>query len=537
MQISRTASLRHPALWIALLCAVEVLALASVYQFAVPLECHETGFNLACRGLRSLAARALAMMAAGLLLVWAWPGPVARFLAAGDAARTGLRWPLLHGLGVLLLLAPAVATLLPGAALDIRAAFAPVAVVLAAGALAAALGALFWLAPAAEWWRLLSHDRYAPLAILAAAALVPDLANLVLPLWESPILVRMTFDAVQAYLALSSGAVVSDPAGYVIGLEGFTVHIARQCSGVEGVALVSTFVLFYGALFRRDLHLWRYALTVLPAAIAASWTLNIVRIGVLIQLGASVSPELAVNGFHSYAGWLFFTLLALGVIGVVHALPWLHRTARAGATVPLSRDVSAALTLPLAVMLILTVLQHAFFPHPEIGYPLKAIAMALALAVFWRVWRSFDWKVDGVALAAGCAVGFGWLLFDRSGEGDAGLSLLLSQMTAASLYSWIAFRILGTVLLVPLIEEAFFRGFLLGRLDMRAGTPSLIAILGSSLLFGLLHGRWVAGTVAGLVFALVYLRRRSLPDAVQSHVAANLVVAIGAAATGDWQRI
>ena len=364
-------------------------------------------------------------------------------------------------------------------------------------------------------------------------------ADLVLPLWDTQALAALTFEAVHAYLSLFGAEVVSDPQAYVIGLAEFRVHIARQCSGVEGVALVSAFVLLYGLLFRRDLFLWRYGLTVLPIAILTSWGLNALRIGILIQIGDALSPELAVNGFHSYAGWLFFTVLSLTVIWVVHSTGWLHRApvAAAGHTVPLSRDPAAALTLPLAVMLIVTVLQHALFPHPELGYPIKALAMALAVGFFWRVIAGWGWRIDGLSLAVGVAVGVGWLALDRNTTGDPALVALLAEMTAASLWSWVALGILGTVLLVPIIEEAFFRGFLLGRVAPVSGLWTGLAVLGSSLLFGLLHGRWIAGTVAGLVLALVYLRRRSLSDATQAHVAANLVVALWAAAQGDWSRI
>lgn len=532
MDVARTAMIRHRTAWILALFAVELVVLAGIYQFTVTLECHETGFNLMCRGLRSLAARAFSVIAVISLMVWAWPEAMRQFRAAAAEA-TGTRpWAWVHAAGIAILLLPALAF---GG--DLNTAFGMVAAILLPGAAAAAVGGAFWMAPVRAWAGLLAHDRGKPLVLLGVAALIPDLANLVLPLWDSPLLTRMTFEAVRAFLSLSTDQVISDPEAYVIGLKEFRVHIARQCSGVEGVALVTGFVVIYGALFRQDLRLWRYALTVLPLAISASWALNVVRIGVLIQLGAHVSPDLAVNGFHSYAGWLFFTFLAFGVIWAVHAMGWLHKAKRAQADLPLSRDLSAALTLPLAVMLIVTVLQHALFPHPELGYPIKAIAMLAALPFFWRVFLAMDWRIDRVAVLAGAGVGVGWLALDLTGGGDDVLQGLLAEMTQASLISWVAFRLVGTVLMVPLIEEAFFRGFLLARFVGGGVGGRLVAVVASSLLFGLLHGRWIVGTLAGVVFALVYLRRQSLPDAVIAHVVANLIVALAALYTQDWARI
>ena len=52
-----------------------------------------------------------------------------------------------------------------------------------------------------------------------------------------------------------------------------------------------------------------------------------------------------------------------------------------------------------------------------------------------------------------------------------------------------------------------------------------------------MHERWLVATLAGVVFALVYLRRGRLADAIAAHMVANLIVAGWAVATGDWAAI
>lgn len=48
----------------------------------------------------------------------------------------------------------------------------------------------------------------------------------------------------------------------------------------------------------------------------------------------------------------------------------------------------------------------------------------------------------------------------------------------------------------------------------------------SSLAFGLLHGeRWVAGSLAGLIYAAVFLRRGRIGDAVAAHATTNALLA------------
>jgi CAAX prenyl protease-like protein len=97
------------------------------------------------------------------------------------------------------------------------------------------------------------------------------------------------------------------------------------------------------------------------------------------------------------------------------------------------------------------------------------------------------------------------------------------------------------VVTVPVAEELAFRGYLARRLmsaDVEA-VPlrglSLLAVLGSSLAFGALHGRlWVAGVLAGIVFAIVAKIRGRLGEAVAAHAMANLMLAVWVLARGDY---
>ena len=53
--------------------------------------------------------------------------------------------------------------------------------------------------------------------------------------------------------------------------------------------------------------------------------------------------------------------------------------------------------------------------------------------------------------------------------------------------------------------------------------------------FGLLHGdRWLAGTVAGLIYAVTYLRRGRIGDAVVAHAITNALLAGSVLVGGKW---
>lgn len=532
-------ALQHRALWVALLLCGEIVALAGLYQFLNLIDCSQTGSYNTCRFLRSLVARGLVVFAAGLLYATARPLARAAF-AAGAACNPSARiWASVHFLGVALLVLPA---LVSGGA-TLSASFALVAPVLALGAVLAAIGGVFWLAPPALWADLIRRDPVVLPLAFAIAVVLPDIADLAQPLWGIQGLTRMTFVAVERLLAVFSPATLVDEAAYVIGLDHFVVRIAQACSGVEGFALVGGFVTIYAALFAREVRVGRILAVLLPLGILLSWVLNVVRIAVLILIGARISPDLAVNGFHSYAGWLFFLLLALGVLYAGHAVPWFQRERRAAPAMAgsLREDRLAALIVPFIVFMFASVAAGAFFPHPELGYPLKALAMVAVVVYFLPAYRGFVWRPNPLALVAGAAVGVFWLLLAEAGaEGEGSLGEALAPLGPGLLAGWLVARVLGTVLLVPLIEEAFFRGYVLTRIAGLRGGGKLAAVAAialSSALFAALHGRWLAAGAAGVVFALVMLRRGRLGEAVQAHVAANLVVAIGAAAAGDWTLI
>ena len=93
---------------------------------------------------------------------------------------------------------------------------------------------------------------------------------------------------------------------------------------------------------------------------------------------------------------------------------------------------------------------------------------------------------------------------------------------------------------MPLAEELAFRGYLTRRLvaaDFQSIPPGRMtwwSLLLSSVLFGALHGRWFAGTLAGMAYALAYRRRGELTDAVVAHGVTNGLIAITVLTTGSW---
>lgn len=515
------------------LFVAEMLLLVLLYQVLSDLECRATGIETACRGLRFVA---LWLLCAGSLVgIYLWARPVARseFASTASAAPGGAPWALLHGAGVLAMVAPLV-LVAPEA---LSAEFARVFPLAALGALMAALGGVLWLMRPSAWIAWLRGRTLSLVAIAAFAAALPGAVVLAGPLWSVQAITDVTFIAVFLLLRLFVEDVVVDPATYVIGTPEFRVMVADSCSGIEGLVLITAFLALYGLLFRDELRLRRFGLVIWPIALLVSWLFNAVRITVLILIGVHVSPELAVNGFHSFAGWLMFTALSISVLVVVGRSGYALQAAavpRVRSVAPMAEDDVAGRILPFIVFALSGLIAQAFWREPALAYPVQ-VGMMLA-ALWWvrgTVRQHLAWP-SALSVIAGGLIGVAWIVTAPAAEPPSEALLSLGAGTFAL---WAGMRILGTVALVPVIEELFFRGYVQARLDRGTLVSRIIAIAISAGLFALVHGRWIEAGLAGVVFSLVYMRNGRLADAMAAHAVANAVIAAVALWRGDWALI
>ena len=95
-------------------------------------------------------------------------------------------------------------------------------------------------------------------------------------------------------------------------------------------------------------------------------------------------------------------------------------------------------------------------------------------------------------------------------------------LTGALLVGWLILRGLGTIVLVPIIEELFFRDYLEGKLRGFSG-PILSALITAGL-FAALHDRWIEAFAAGLLFSWLMQRRGRVIDAIAAHAVANALI-------------
>ena len=104
----------------------------------------------------------------------------------------------------------------------------------------------------------------------------------------------------------------------------------------------------------------------------------------------------------------------------------------------------------------------------------------------------------------------------------------------------VAVRWVGAALVVPVMEELFWRSFLMRWIEnaqfervppQRVG---LKAIVLSTFIFTLAHTLWLAAVIAGLAYAWLYVRTGKLWVPVIAHAVTNGVLGAWVIATGQW---
>ena len=178
-------------------------------------------------------------------------------------------------------------------------------------------------------------------------------------------------------------------------------------------------------------------------------------------------------------------------------------------------------------------------------YPLQTALCAAALIFYWR---QYDFGRRGgivLGLAAGVVVLGIWIApqavlgagarvdgFDPSAFGE-GSALYWMTVTA---------RFARLVIIVPLVEEIFWRGFLMRYLiredftSLPVGAFQWKSFSAVALCFMLVHGMadWPAALLCGIIYNFVAVRTGSLGACVLAHAVTNLGLGVYIMTTRQW---
>jgi CAAX prenyl protease-like protein len=206
---------------------------------------------------------------------------------------------------------------------------------------------------------------------------------------------------------------------------------------------------------------------------------------------------------------------------------------------------------PILVFLILTNLE-GYLPGPAwypLAYTLKVLVVAFFAFLYRRTWADFRPVPRPQTIALAAMIGLYVFVFWIKLEGCYPALPLLGQRTGFDpgtlSTTWklpfLTIRFLGLVLLVPVIEELFWRSFLIRwlidpnflKVPIGQVTPAAAAI--TSAVFAFSHPEWLPALLTGLLWAWLLWQTRSLSACLISHAVANLALGIHVLVTGDWK--
>ena len=182
-------------------------------------------------------------------------------------------------------------------------------------------------------------------------------------------------------------------------------------------------------------------------------------------------------------------------------------------------------------------------------YGVQTVIVAGLLAWYWRDYGELvrqnlpDARDTGWAVVVGIAVFALWVQLDAPWMqlGTATASFVPLDADGRLIWPLVLLRLAGAALVVPVMEELFWRSFLMRwvqhpgfeRVDPQ--TVGVKAIVVSTFVFTLAHTLWLAAVVAGLAYALLYRHTGKLWSAVIAHAVTNGLLGVWVLATRRWE--
>lgn len=214
-----------------------------------------------------------------------------------------------------------------------------------------------------------------------------------------------------------------------------------------------------------------------------------------------------------------------------------------------------ARVIPFAVFIALTYAQeHSGESGRYWIYLAKTVAGAWMIWAVWPAVEEMRWKFSWEAALVGVAMFAIWVSLDplliKLGLLNSYPKMKLSSVpwnphaqfgdSSALAWMFVAIRIAGSSLVVPPLEEVFFRSFLyryLAKKDFQSiplGAFLPVPFVLTAVLFALEHREWLAGILCGVAYQGLVLRKNRLGDAMTAHAITNFLLGLWVVWKGEW---
>ena len=194
--------------------------------------------------------------------------------------------------------------------------------------------------------------------------------------------------------------------------------------------------------------------------------------------------------------------------------------------------------IPFAAIAVLTMPQGRFGDASQYWfYALKTVIGAGLLWLMRSKIKELKWNFSWESVVVGVAVFAAWVgldsyypvMFERSGAFNP-VRTFGAGSTMAVVF--IAVRIVGSTLIVPPLEEVFYRSFIyryLIKADFLSVPLNCLnwrAFLIAGVVFGIGHYEWLPGILCAFAYQWLVLRKNRLGDAITAHAITNFLLGI-----------
>ena len=194
--------------------------------------------------------------------------------------------------------------------------------------------------------------------------------------------------------------------------------------------------------------------------------------------------------------------------------------------------------IPFAAFAALTMIQGQFGEAGQYWiYALKTIIGACLLWLVRSHVKEMKWNFSWEAAVVGVAVFLLWVGLDgfypilaaRTGNFNPAKTYGTGSVAATA---FIAVRIIGSSIVVPPLEEIFYRSFIYRYLiksdflSIPLGHLNWWAFLLAGVIFGIGHYEWLPGILCAFAYQGLVCRKDRLGDAITAHAITNFLLAL-----------
>jgi CAAX prenyl protease-like protein len=214
-----------------------------------------------------------------------------------------------------------------------------------------------------------------------------------------------------------------------------------------------------------------------------------------------------------------------------------------------------AYVIPMAAFMLFTwvgTLGKDWFPP---SYVAKTLIVPVLLILFWHRYTQIRWNYWWLGIIVGVIGLVQWIGMEKILMSQSWLfwTRLSSDIkneafdptryfsSPARMWSFIAIRLAGATLVVPVMEELFWRDFLWRNIAapndfklVQVGEYDSTAFWLTPILFASVHVQWLTAIVWGLLIAVLLVRTKSLGACIIAHAVTNFLLGLYVLHTHEW---